>query len=161
MSVLTEQTRSIFPITWDALANDESIGEDVLTLRVKVATVLVMGEDVPSGDQGALNFLLTEFIAKKAALDLIGMAIDFWMTQAQTLTQSQTVEVIAYTDRINALEELKKSLMSSIRELGPLIEDLIPDTRAGTSAPRLSSIDTELLSPDPVDMGRKYAEKEN
>lgn len=160
MSRITEQTRSIMPITWDALDTAEEYGSAMLETRVDFVSALVLGDVPTDQEQGDLNILVIEFVAKKAALELIDTGIDFWMSREQTITQTGTDEMVSYPDRIAALKQLKLNLLKGIAELGPIIGPLIPTPRLPTSAPRLSSIDDELLTPNPQDMGAPYAPKE-
>jgi hypothetical protein len=108
-----------------------------------------------------MDRLVVEFVAKNSAVAIIDPAIDYWMEQADSVTTTGTSETTTYPDRIKALENLKESLTKEIAQLEPIVSPLIPviRTRKGTSAPRMSSINQPLLSPDPQDFGAPYGPK--
>lgn len=162
MDRITAHTRSIFPITWDGLSNDDRVGDSVLALRVEAATQFILGAVPTEVEEAALDALVIDYVAKYAALQIIPAGIDFWMVQAETLTTTGTSEVLSYTSRIAALRELRKDLVGDLTRIEPLVTPLIPNlfARSSGSRPLISTLDQELLTPDPQDFGPIYAPPE-
>jgi hypothetical protein len=157
MGRIADQTRSILPVTWDALLTDSRIGDTVLTARLDYAQSFILGAVQTTPQEDALDPLVVEFVAKFAATQIIDTAIDFWMDTSITRTTTGTSEVVSYESRINALKELKGNLIKELAELAGLVEPLIPVQVQRRQRPLLSTINDELLTPDPQQFGRPYA----
>lgn len=159
MGRIADNTRTIIPVTWDALSKDSRVGDSALEARIDYIESLVFGDPIPDGGEAALDALVVEFVSKLSALEIIDMAIDFWMNQEDTLTTTGTNEVVSFPDRISALEKRKKTLLADVAKLEPLVEPLLPELieRSSNSRPLLSSFDTPLLTPNPTDIGAPYA----
>lgn len=160
MGRITEETRAILPLTWDALSRDSAVGDSTLTRRVNAAEAEVFGAAIDDTAEDALDDLVVEYVANLAALKIIPSGIDFWMVQSETETTQGPTEVVSYPDRIESLKELKKDILGTLARLEARVAPLIPAMRSRQSVPRLSSIDDELLTPNPNDLGAPYAEIE-
>lgn len=161
MDRITIRAKAIIPVTWDALTSAKQVDDSVLVGPIEYAEAFYLEEIPTAEEQNAMSPLVIEFIAKTAVLNMIGPAIDFWMEQAESVVTTGTNETTSYPDRIKALENLKKSLLEELAKLEPVVSPLLPvvQTRRGGSAPRMSSINDELLTPNPQDFGPIYAEK--
>ncbi len=161
MDRITKRVAGILPVTWDAMSSDTRVDDSVLLDPVLYAEVYYLGEEPEKDAQEGMNRLVIEFIAKNAAVALIDPAIDYWMEKSQTVVTTGTNETTSYPDRIRALEKLKEALMREIAKLEPIVSPLIPviRTRKGSSAPRLSTINDPLLTPNPQDFGEPYGPK--
>lgn len=161
MDRITTRVRGILPVTWDAMSNDKRVDDSVLVEAITYAETLYLGEEPDEATQAVMDRLVVEFIAKYAAIAIIDPAIDYWMEKSQTVVTTGTNETTTYPDRIKALKELKESLTKEIAQLEPVVSPLIPviRTRKGTSAPRMSTINAPLLTPDPQDFGAPYGPK--
>lgn len=159
---ISTRVRNLMPVTWDAMSSDSRVDDSVLTDPVELACALYLEEDTPSDTTlEALSRVVIEFLAKYAALELTGPAIDYWMEQKESITTTGTNETVTFPNRIKAIENLRAALVEDLAKLEPIVAPLIPviATRKGTSAPRLSSIEDDLLTPNPQDFGPIYAEK--
>lgn len=161
MDRITEQVKSIFPVTWDALSNDPVVGDSVLAARVNYAKNFVLGSEPSESEQKDLNALVIEFVAKTAALEIINTAVDFWKEKALSIVTTGTNEQETYANRIDALEKLAKRLLVELAKLEPIVAPLIPvvQERRSSGAPLLSTMEDDLLTPNPQDMGPAYAPK--
>lgn len=161
MDRITKRVRSILPVTWDAMSNDSRLDDSVLVDPILYVEVYYLEEEPDETTQDAMNRLVVEFIAKNAAIALINPAIDYWMEQSQTKVTTGTNETTSYPDRIRALEKLKEALLKEVAKLEPIVSPLIPviPTRKGNTAPRMSTINDPLLTPNPQDFGEPYAPK--
>jgi hypothetical protein len=157
MGRIATNAKSIIPITWDALSGDARVGDSALTARIQYAEALITGAVLDDTGEDALDPLVAEFITKYAVVEIIPMAIDFWMNMSVTETTTGTAEVTSYESRITALKELRTELVAKLAELEPVVEPLIPNQQTRRSRPLLSSINDELLTPEPSDLGRPYA----
>lgn len=162
MGRIADIAKSEIPVTWDGLTNDDRIGDTTLTARESYVHQLIFGDDLSEGDQNALPPLVAQYAGKKLALEVIEVAYEFWMVQSETATTRQPLEIESFPDRLKYLDKKKASLLVDLAELSPIVTPLIPTlfARAGGSAPLLSSIDTDLLTPDPQDFGPIYAPPE-
>ncbi len=160
MGRIADLTRAIMPVTWDALLQDSRIGDSVLDAQVTAAEIEIFTIALDDTEEDALQDIVAQYAANHAALRVIDTGIDFWMIQSQTETTTGTSEVVAYTDRIAALKELKTNIIERLARLTPLAEPLIPVIQDRRSAPLLSSIDDPLLTPNPQDLGPIYGEPE-
>jgi hypothetical protein len=161
MDRITSRVASILPITWDAMSGDKRVDDSVLLDPISYAEAYYLGEEPDKATQDSMNRLVVEFIAKNAAVVLIDPAIDYWMEKSQTVVTTGTNETASFPDRIRALEKLKESLLREIAKLEPIVSPLIPiiRTRKGSSAPRMSTINDPLLTPNPQDFGEPYGPK--
>lgn len=161
MDRITTRVRNILPITWDAMTSDSRVDDSVLTDPVLYAEMLFLSNEPTDDEQKEMNRLVVEFIAKYATVELIPSAIDYWLEQKLSVVTTGTNETITYPERIRALEKLKGSLLAELARLEPIVAPLIPaiQTRRGASAPRLSSINDDLLTPSPQDFGPAYGPK--
>lgn len=160
MGRIADIARSNIPIIWDALSNDSRVGDPTLDAREAYVTNLIFGDTLTDLEQDALAQLVADYAGMKLAVDVIDVSIDFWMVQSETATTQQPVEIESYPERLKSLMERKKALLVMIANIEPLIVPLIPSVLARSTAPLVSTIDDELLTPNPQDMGRKYAEPE-
>jgi hypothetical protein len=162
MSRFADIAKSVVPVTWHALSIDDRIGATALSSRETYISELIFGSELNEAAQDALNPLVAEYAGKALAFQVVNMGIDFWMDQSQTATTRQPLEVTTYADRLESLQELKKSLLAELKGLEPIVAPLIPNffIRESASRPLLSSIDDELLTPNPQDFGAIYAEPE-
>lgn len=159
---LSARVRDLLPVTWDAMSQATMVEESVLLGPIELATAMYLGEDSPSDATiDALPRLVIEFLAKFATLEIIGPAIDYWMEQKTSVTTTGTSETVTYPERIRALEKRREELIADLAKLEPIVAPLIPviATRKGSSAPRMNTLEDELLTPNPQDFGRMYAEK--
>lgn len=161
MDRITEQVKSIFPVTWDALSSDERIGDSVLAARVSYAMNFILGSEPSEEVQDGLNPLVIEFVAKTAALEIINTAIDYWKEIALSIVTTGTNEQESYANRIDALEKLAKRLLVELAKLEPIVAPLIPviKERRSSGAPLVSTMEDDLLTPNPQDFGAPYAPK--
>lgn len=159
---LSTRVRNLLPVTWDAMSQAAMVDSSVLLDPIEFATAMYLGEDKPSEETiNGLNRLVLEFLSKFAALELIGPGIDYWMAQKLSITTTGTSETTSFPERVRALEKRREELIADLAKLEPIVAPLIPAiaARKGASAPRMSSLGDELLTPNPQDFGRMYAEK--
>lgn len=161
MDRITTRVRNILPVTWDAMTSDKRVDDSVLTDPVLYSQMLFLGVEMDEEEQKGLNRLVVEFLAKHATVDLIPSAIDYWLEQKLSVVTSGTNETVTYPERIRALEKMKESLLEELARLEPIVAPLIPaiQTRRGASAPRLSTINDDLLTSNPQDFGPAYGPK--
>lgn len=161
MDRITSRVAGILPITWNAMNGDKEVPDSVLLDPILYAEVFYLEAEPDESTQEGMNRLVIEFIAKNAVIDLIQPAIDYWMDESQTTVTTGTNETTSYADRIRALEKQKEALLKEVAKLEPIVSPLIPviRTRKGASAPRMSTINDPLLTPNPQDFGEPYAPK--
>ena len=159
---ISTRTKAIIPVTWDALWNDTKRGgESVLVSAIEYVEALIFG-DIPDEEaQKEMKQIVIEFAAKSAVLEIIDPAIDFWMEKKTAVTTTGTNEQVTYPDRIAALKELKKNLLEQLAKLEPIVAPLIPviTERRSKGKPLLSTLEDDLLTPNPQDFGPAYAPK--
>lgn len=161
MDRITEQVKSIFPVTWDALSSDARIGDSVLDARINYAKNFVLGSEPSEEAQKGFNPLVIEFVAKTAVLEIINTAVDYWKEEALSIVTTGTSEQETFANRIDTLEKLAKRLLADLAKLEPIVAPLIPvvQERRSSGAPLLSSMEADLLTSDPQDIGPAYAPK--
>lgn len=161
MGRIADHAKSMMPVSWAAMSNDDRIGDASLLAQIDSAEAQIFGDTLSelSIDEDALPFLVVDFSAKVAMLELIRTAIDFWMDQKTSATTTGTAETTTYADRIAALKEQRAELLVDLARMEDIVTPLIPalETRRSTGVPLLSTIDDELLTPNPQDLGRPYA----
>lgn len=162
MGRIADIAKSNIPVTWSALLNDSRIGGSTLTLRETYVTNTIFGSVPNDAEQDALAQIVADYAGMKLAVDVIDVAIDFWMDVEEERVTSGPREEVNYAERLKHLQARKTSLMAQIAMIEPTVIPLIPSVfeRASAGAPLLSSIDQEMLTPDPFDFGAPYAPKE-
>lgn len=109
--------RSEFPMTWDALAKDTSLGVAGLRMRIANVKAAVLSEAMANSDDSSYPNLLRSYVAKKCTLDLIPAGIEYWMRMKTTVSTTGTNETTSYSDPVLALEKLRKSLAVEVERL--------------------------------------------
>ncbi len=162
MGRIADTAQTEIPVIWDALKDDIRVGDTALAARETYITNLIFGSDLTELQQDALSVLANEYAAKALAIELVDMSIDFWMVQSQVSTTRQPYEIENYGDFLEYLRAKKADLLLDLLKLEPLVAPEIPTVliKQSGSAPLLSSIDDELLTPNPQDFERIYAEPE-
>lgn len=157
--VIADATRSIIPITWDALSKDTRVGDTPLQRAIDLAKTTVTGTVVDVGHEGNYPVIIVDYIAKLAVIEICRAGIDFWMNQTVTMTATGTNEVTTYTDRAAVLEKLRNELIDETRVKLPEIQKLIGYyIDEGRAVPQLSSatIQPYHLTPSPEEFPRPY-----
>lgn len=156
--MIAERTQGIIPVTWHALSIDNRYGENLLQVAIDTAKEDVTGEVVtPSTEDDIYTFVVRDFIAKKAVLQIIPAGIDFWMNQTIAETAEGTNEVTSFTDRAEQLRELYKLLLNEIKAMEDEIAEILGYTRpTSVGIPALSSINDEFLTPSHQEFPRPF-----
>ena len=159
MGRIADSAKSNIPVSWDIVMKDARAGDSVLTARENYINNLVLGLEPDQTTEDALHPLVVEYLGKRLALDVVQVAIDIVMELSEMESTQQPVELTRYESRLKNMQEKKKNLLVELAELEPVIIGLIPNLsdRRSASAPRLSSIDDDLLTPNPQDLGPIYA----
>lgn len=152
--------QSELPITWDALTSDGRFGEERLLAKADLVKDRIFGEVKDADEEAAAyNIQLRAYAGKVTAIEIIGAAIDFWMDKSLTITVDSPKEMKTYESRIKALQQQKKDLIAETRRLWVEVEGLLPTPSTSMAGvPGLSSINTELLTPDPATFPVPYAQ---
>lgn len=154
---IADRTRSILPITWDALAEDSRYGAELLQRRVDVAKEWVFGSVITVAEEDAYQLRVLDFVAKLAAIEIIPAGIDFWMNQSLTVVVRGPDETDTFTDRAKALADLRKDLLLETKAKADEILPLLPTPHLSLkSVPKVSSMDDELITPSPQEFPRPY-----
>jgi hypothetical protein len=159
MGRIADNAKSNVPVTWDMLSKDKRVGDATLTEREKYVIRLIFGVALEEATENALDQLVIEYAGKRLALEVIDVAIDLISHLSQMESTQQPVEIVQFPDRLKNLKEQKKDLIVGLAELEPLVVGLIPNLQArrSRSAPLLSSMNDDLLTPNPGDLGPIYA----
>jgi len=158
---IAERARRVIPITWDALAVDARYGDGLLQDTVDLVKENIFGSVINTGIEDTYPLRLLDFAGKLVALELITPGIDLWMNMP-TSERAQD-ENRTWVDRAEKLRKLRDELLVETRKLSPEMEALIAEltgfrpARRATTAPGLSTIDDELLTPSPQEFARPYA----
>lgn len=157
--VIADRVRGLIPITWDALTKDARVGDVPLQAAIDLAKETVTGQVVAENLEGNYPFIVVDFIAKLAVIEIARTGSDFWMNQAQSISATGTNENLSYVDRANVLQELRKELVLETREkqweISKMVGYWIDNGRA---VPQLSSanINPFHLTPSPEEFPRPY-----
>jgi hypothetical protein len=153
--MIAERTQGILPVTWHALFNDNRYGEEFLQVVIDTAKEDATGEVItPSNEDTEYGYLVRDFIAKKAALQIIPAGIDFWMNQ--TIAEG-THEVTSFTDRAEQLRELYKLLLDEIKGMEDEIAEILGYRRTSTvGLPLINTLDDEFLTPSHQEVSRPW-----
>ncbi len=141
--------RSEMPMSWDALAGDQSLGLSTLRLRIENVKSMLLPAVIAAADESSYSNTLRAYISKRAALDLIPSAIEFWMRKKTASSNTGTNETISYTDPVGALRELAKRLTVEVEMLAGN-PGVIPFAQLSSDAPMVSN-DGDLVTSDPND----------
>lgn len=157
--VISDRIKGLIPITWDALKNDVRVGEIPLQLAIDLAKESVTGTVVAETQEQNYPYVVVDFIAKTAVVEMAPMGIDFWMNKSISTSSTGTNENVAYTDRANVLAQLRDQLSTEIRlktqEVAKMVNYWIDNGRA---VPQMSSasINPYHLTPSPEEYPRPF-----
>jgi hypothetical protein len=130
--------KGTMPTTWDRLVRSPIYGIEVLEEKIQMAKYLVLPEALASAPEASYSFLLKNYVSKVAALEIIPAAIDYWMSEKVTVSNTGTNETVSYADRTIPLRELASYLMKEIARLKPLIGKEIQSTAPDGTGPAIS-----------------------
>jgi len=157
--MIADRTRGILPITWHALLTDTvRYGETFLQVAIDTAKEDVTGEVIAASEEDtAYSYLVRDFIAKKAVLQIIPAGIDFWMNQTIAESAEGTHEVTSFTDRAQQLRELYTLLLNEIKGLEDEIAEILGFRRHSTvGLPAINTLDDEFLTPSHQEISRPF-----
>lgn len=157
--MIAARTRGVIPITWDALIKDTArYGEDFLQVAIDTAKEDVTGEVIdPDAEATVYSYLVRDFIAKKAVLQIIPAGIDFWMNQTIAETAEGTHEITSFTDRAQQLRELYTLLLNEIKGLEDEIAEILGFRRHSTvGLPAINTLDDDFLTPSHQEIPRPF-----
>lgn len=126
---IARATRSVIPVTWDALQKAEEYGDSLLQDKIEIIKLRVFGSIVTVDDEITYDIRIINFIAKLSAIEIIPGAVDYWMNQHQTVTTQGTQEMVSYTDRIDALWKVYERLVADVASERATIEALLGVTQ--------------------------------
>jgi hypothetical protein len=158
---IAERSRRVIPVTWDALSVDGRYGDGLLQDTVDLVKENLFGSVINPGIEDTYPLRLLDYAGKLVALELITPGIDLWMNMPTSENASD--ENRTWVDRAEKLRQLRDELLAETRRLAPEMETLIAaltgfrPTRRAVTAPGLSTIDDELLTPSPQEFSRPYA----
>jgi hypothetical protein len=148
-------SRSILPITWDALERTDKYGDALLQERVEAVKLNLFGEAISVDDESTYDIRIVEFAAKLVAIQVIPAGVDYWGSQQQSFVAQGTQETASYPDRIAALWKIYERLQIQIAQDRPIIDEILDVStlgRAITDVPDVSGgIEEGFLTPVPSD----------
>jgi len=153
---IAERTRSLLPITWDALSRDSRYGDALLRQAVDVAKNAVFGTVVIPTAEGAYPLAAIDYTAKLAAIELCTPGIDFWMNQPSSESATGTNENHSFVDRVTALTQLRLQLIQETRRVASEIADLVNFRQFSPRRALINTLDDEFLTPSPQEFPRPY-----
>lgn len=155
---IAERIQGIIPVTWDALVNDSRYGENMMRTAIDTVKTRVTGTNISPLSESTYSVLVVDYLAKVTVLDLITPAIDFWMNQPLAETTTGTSEVVSFTERVEALNQLRKDLLEETRRLEPQIAPLINYTTI-KKAPgaAINTLNDDFLTPSPQEFNRPFS----
>lgn len=156
--MIAERVRGLLPITWDALTKDSRYGETFLQVAIDTAKEDVTGEVVPASTEDTeYGYIVRDFIAKKAVLQIIPAGIDFWMNQTIAETAEGTHEVTSFTDRAEQLRRLYELLLKEIKGMEDEIAEILGFRRTSTvGLPSINTLEDEFLTPSHQEVTRPF-----
>ena len=127
--------RDELPETWDALFEASTFGPDALERRLNTIMYRMFGAVLSSAEQEALSPLVSTYLGKLFALDIIIPGIDFWSKQALAHSAGDR-ETKAYKDRAEDLAKLRDLIFKDAAALLPAVEAELPQIprRVGDTA---------------------------
>jgi hypothetical protein len=149
----------LLPVTWDALSQDPRYGEARLIERVDIVKETLFGQVIAASSEATTYSLrVRDYAAKLAAIEIITAAIDFWMDKSLTIQVDSPRELKTYESRIAALRQQKADLIADTRMLAPIIAPELTPRSGLAGVPGLSTIDVDLVTPDPFTFPKPYAD---
>lgn len=156
---VADRAKGIIPITWDALASDNRVGDGLLQGAIDVAKAATAGLVVAPTAEQNYPVIVVDQIAKLAVIEICNAGIDYWMNQSQSVSATGTNENISYVDRAAQLADLRKALVLETRERVSEIAKLVGFYQDnGRAVPLMSSatINPFHLTPSPEEFPRPY-----
>lgn len=140
-SEIAALVQSMMPTSYDALCKSDTYGESLIMLRIKSAKYEKLPLALADADESTYTFLLKDYVACVAALQLIPAAIDHWMRNKIQASNTGTNENNTFPDPIEHLKLLSASLTARVAALESH-PDLVPNFATAGEGP---SVDTEGL----------------
>lgn len=161
--VIAERVRARIPVALDALEDDDArIPDGTLESTVETVNEALFGEVLEEDQLADLPLRVIDYAAKLVSIEFLATAIDFFANMPVAERTITPDEQTTYTNRANEYRQLRKELIDETRaEKNSILAAIRVATgymAPSSSAPRLSSIGDELLTPSPQDFGRPYAQ---
>lgn len=144
------------PVTWDALSKDKRYGETRLRQTIDYVKYSVLGRTVTPTAEAAQPFIVIDYIAKLACIELCTAGIDFWMNEPVSESATGTNENHTFTDRAAVLERQRNALLAETRRMAPTVAEIVGYQAIVPRRPLSSTIDDEFLTPSPQEFPRPF-----
>jgi hypothetical protein len=154
--VIAERTRGLLPVTWNALSSDSRYGDVLISQTIDFVKAMVFGEVVLSDDEGTYPVVVIDYIAKLAAIELCTPGIDFWMNEPVSESATGTNENHTFTERVAALQELRRNLIEQTRAVAGDIASIVGFRLHSPRRARINTLDDEFLTPSPQEFPRPF-----
>lgn len=156
---VADRVRAIIPITWDALGNDDRVGDVSLQSAIDLAKATTTGQVVSTTQEQNYPVIVVDYIAKLAVIEITASGIDYWMNQSINISATGTNENISYVDRAATLDKLRGELIAETRMKLPEVAKMVGYyIDKGDAVPQMSSanINPFHLTPSPEEFPRPF-----
>jgi hypothetical protein len=152
--------RSLIPITWDALANSNSYGDELLQQKVELIKAKTLATTVLAEDEIDLDIRVIDYLAKLVVLSVIPAGVDYWGSQRISVSATGTNENATFINRVEMLWQLYEKFLVQVAADRDEIEELLGNQtlRSATGIPAISDGAEEgFVTPNPTVHFREYA----
>lgn len=158
LGALADRVRAHIPQSYQALTSASYYGETLVQQHIDDAKFKLFATAVSYTLEATVyDRYVLRYVGKVCTLEIIPSAIDFWMDQLQSETATGTNEVIAYPDRISALEKtyakLSAEVAAEMEEFSAFVSTTI---RISGRVPKVSTSADDMVTSDPADFGKEY-----
>lgn len=147
-SEIAALVRSMMPSSYSALASATNYGEPLIRLRIEAAKHEKLPLALAALDESAYTFLLKEYIACVAAMQLIPAAIEHWMRMKTQWSTTGTNESATLPDPIEHLKMLEKRLLARISQL-EANPNLLGNIGSSDTVPAVDTDGQDYITADP------------
>jgi hypothetical protein len=126
LGAVARAARREAPIAWDFLSDLADYGDRELLEKVEFVKSIAYAGAAPTVDQeDSLDRRVIDYLGKRAAIEIIPAAIDFWSNQVIMQSARDPQAVWGFPDRIKALENKLIYLRRAADELLLVVQDII------------------------------------
>ncbi len=158
---VARRVHSYIPETIDGMLERGKFTTEDLQLHINdVKEKLFATASIAAAEATYYSAPVLEHLAKLATVRIIPAGVDFWnnalMSQAVTGTNEQNT----FPDRRKGLWDIRKALIEEVSRVGLVLTDggWALKKRPSASSPRLSTRQTNAITPDPMRFGDTYSD---
>lgn len=153
------RVRGHIPNSMTALSQDGRYGDIRIQQKIDVVKWKLFHTAIdPVFEATSYNPLVLDYLGKRATLEIIPAAVDYWTDNPETVTSTGTDEIVSYPDRIDALWKIYDRLTIEVDKLEPEVIPYIPLSVTRRARAAVDTRKEDMVTSDPENWGKAFGD---